>query len=157
MSDVKKQAKVLETSVFLQNVVKLIPVEIMAIYAVINGLIPATADPMAIVVVLGILTIIVAFYAIFAMKIKNIIQIILMTIAFPIWIIAIGGFPVGISITWYEPWMMSVGLSLYTLIPPIIYGYRMAENDIINPALPKEDVKSTTETGAVYVKSWREI
>lgn len=158
MSDVKEQAKSLETSMFLQNIVKLIPVEIMAIYAVINGLIPVTADPMSIVVVMGILTILIPFYAKFAMKIGKVSQIILMTVAFPIWIIAIGGFPAGLSIAWYQPWMMSVGLAMYTLIPPMIYGYRAPVQDAANIKLAEPtDVPRNTDSMQVTYKSWREI
>lgn len=150
MSDIKKQAKSFETSMFLQNLVKLIPVEIMALFAVVNGLIPTTANPIAVWIVLGLLTILVPFYVIFAMKVKKWTQVILMTAAFPVWVIAMGGLPVTTVIGWYEPWMISVGLALYTLIPPMIYGYRVSEEKILR----KDTV---TETGMMTVQSWREV
>lgn len=150
MSDMKDQAKSLETSMFLQNLVKLIPVEIMALFAVVNGLIPTTADPVAIWVVLGALTLLVPFYTIFAMKVKKVTQIILTTIAFPVWVIAMGGLPVTMAVGWYEPWMMSAGLALWTIIPPMIYGYRVPTSEV-------EDTEPTTAAGMVTDKSWREV
>lgn len=154
MSDMKDQAKSLETSMFLQNLVKLIPVEIMALFAVVNGLIPTTADPIAIWIVLGILTVLVPFYTIFAMKVKKWTQIVLTTIAFPIWIVAMGGLPVTMALGWYEPWMMSVGLALYTLIPPMIYGYRVPVEEVEDKAKVTEP---TTAAGVIEAKSWREV
>jgi hypothetical protein len=152
MSDVKEQAKAIETSVFLQNVVKLIPVEIIAIYAVINGLIPATAGSVAVWVVLGVLMLLVPFYVIFAIKVKRVDQIILMTIAFPIWIGAMGGFPEMASIVWYEPWMLSVALALFTLIPPMFVGQRVSVEEI-EEKFPQEG----TASRAIEKKSWREV
>lgn len=154
MSNINDQAQALETSMFLQNLVKLIPVEIMALFAVVNGLIPTTADPIAIWIVLGALTVLVPFYTIFAMKVTKVTQIILTTIAFPIWIIAMGGLPVTVAIGWYEPWMMSVGLALYTLIPPMIYGYRVPVEEVEEQA---EVTEPTTASGVVKVKPWREV
>ena len=156
MSDIKEQAKTIEAGIFLQNLVKLIPVEIIAIFAVIKGLIPVTAAPIAVWVVFGILTAMVPFYVIFAMKVVKWDQVILMTLAFPIWVIAIGGLPDILAIAWYEPWMISVGLALFTLIPPMIYGTRVS-NDEIDEKFPDKPIEKTTNKIKSKVKSWREV
>ena len=145
--EMKNEAKSLQTNMFLQNLIKLIPVEIIALFAVIKGLIPETADPIAVWVVFGVMFLLVPFYVIFAMKVHKWDQVILMTFAFPIWTIAIGGMPAaGVAIAWLEPWMMSVALALFTLIPPMFYGHRIE---------PEKTVVFDKETNSL--KPWREI
>lgn len=149
MSDkIQDQAKQFETNMFLRNLVKLVPVEIVALWAIISGLIPATAAAVSIWIVFGLLVILVPFYVIFAMKVKKVDQIILMTLAFPIWVFAIGGLPV-LGITWFEPWMISVALALFTLIPPMFYGKRVTPSEL------KENV--TGSTNIQETTSWRQI
>lgn len=140
MSDIDNAQK-FQIDLFLQNLVKLIPIEIIALFAIIKGMIPVTANPVAIWVFLGILTLMVPLYIIFAMRVTKVSQIILMTLAFPIWVLAMGGFPTG---TFIEPWMLSVALALFTLIPPMFYGQR----------IPTEEL-TTASRGKV--KSWREV
>jgi hypothetical protein len=135
MSDIPDKAKGVQTEIFLENLVKLIPVEIIALWAIISGLIPASASITSIWVVFGALTLLVPFYVIFAMKIKKIDQIVLMTLAFPIWILAMGGLPVTVIFTWFEPWMMSVILALFTLVPPMFYGKRVEVIQIPEPGI----------------------
>ena len=148
MADLKDETQAMETSLFLQNLVKLIPVEIIALFAIIKGLIPITASPTSIMVVFGVLVVLVPFYVIFAMRVKSWTQVVLMTVAFPIWIIAIGGMP--IPFLWFEPWMISVSLALFTLIPPMFYGTRIEPEKV-----------TASKSGKVKVveisKSWREI
>ncbi len=150
MSDLKKDAQTMETSLFLQNLVKLIPVEIIALFAIIKGLIPVTASPTSIMVVFGALVVLVPFYVIFAMRVKSWTQVVLMTVAFPIWIIAIGGMP--IPFNWFEPWMISVSLALFTLIPPMFYGSRIKPDEL--------NTKSSTKLKKkipLPIRSWREV
>lgn len=158
MSDIKDQAKSVETSIFLQNLVKLIPMEIIAIFAVIKGLIPLTADPIAVWVVFGVLMILVPFYVIFAMKVKRWDQVVLMTLAFPIWVIAIGGLPIEMTVGWYEPWMMSVSLALFTLIPPMFVGQRVSVDEI-EEKFPDKQENATSMAAMLESKkkSWREV
>lgn len=149
MSDVKKEAKNIETSLFLQNLVKLIPVEIIALFAIIKGLIPVTASPISVLIVFGLFVVLVPFYVIFAMKIKDWVQVMLMTVAFPVWIFAIGDLPV--EFTWFEPWMISVGLALFTLIPPMFYGTRIKEPERVTTS------NSKTKKVIQFSKPWRAV
>lgn len=141
MSDAN-DAQNFQIDLFLQNLVKLIPIEIIALFAVIKGMIPATANPIAVWIFLSILVVLVPLYIIFAMKVSKVSQIVLMTLAFPVWILAIGGLP--ISTTFVEPWMVSVTLALFTLIPPMFYGQRIS---------PEEQ----TIAAKRKIKSWREV
>jgi len=141
MSDVNN-AQRFQVNLFLQNLAKLIPIEIIALFTTIKGMIPATANPTAVWIFLTILVILVPLYIIFAMKVSKISQIVLMTLAFPVWILAIGGLP--ISITIVEPWMISVTLALLTLIPPMFYGQRISNEEPMTTSRRK-------------IKSWREV
>lgn len=155
MSDVKKEARTIKTSLFLQNLVKLIPVEIIALFAVVKGLIPATAAAPSVWVVFGILAVLVPFYVVFAMGVKKWDQVVLMTVAFPIWAVAIGGLPsLGLAVTWLEPWMMSVALALFTLVPPMFYGKRV-EVEEIEEKFPEKQL--STEMTTKRLKSWRSV
>ena len=154
MSDVKNEVKKIETAVLLQNIVKLVPVEIIALFAIIKGIIPVGTDPVAVWVTFTILAVLVPLYVVFAMKVKNVSQVILMTLAFPIWVFALGGLPLE-TLTWYAPWMMSVGLALFTLIPPMFYGQRVSVEDVVATA-PVVGTASKTES-VVPAKSWREV
>jgi len=145
MSDVNNGAQQFQMDLFLQNLVKLVPIEIIALFAVVKGMIPVTANPTSIWVFLGILIVLVPFYVIFAMKVTKVSQIILMTIAFPIWILAIGGLPIT-GINFIEPWMLSVALALFTLIPPMFYGQRIQPEEVI-----------MTTSSRKKLKSWREV
>lgn len=150
MSDIKNNTKIIDTSLFLQNLVKLIPVEIIAIFTIIKGIIPITASPISILIIFGILLVLIPFYAVFAMKIKKAPQVILMTVVFPIWILALGGLPIVETISWYQPWIMSVGLALFTLIPPMFYGRRLE-------AAKRSTAATSSKMTAVEDKCWREI
>jgi len=141
MSDINNDVQKFQIDLFLQNLVKLIPIEIIALFAVIKGMIPVTANPVAIWIFIGILTAMVPLYIIFAMKVTKVSQIVLMTLAFPVWVLAMGGFPIG---TFIEPWMLSVTLALFTLIPPMFYGQR----------IPAEELTTASRR---KIKSWREV
>lgn len=162
MSDMENKAKQVEASIFLQNLVKLIPVEIIALFAIINGFIPATANPTSVWIVLGLLTVIVPFYIVLAMGVTKWTQVVLMTVAFPIWVAAIGGFPALPAVAWFEPWMVSVGLALFTLIPPMFYGKRVTPEEIENnlevkPSKELDTAKAANLMAAANTKSWREV
>jgi len=141
---------------FLQNLIKLIPVEIIAIFVIINGFIPTTANPISVWIVLGVLMLLVPFYVIFAMGVKKWSQVVLMTFAFPIWILATGSLPVMITLGWYDPWMMSVALSLFTLIPPMFYGKRVTVEEVPLVTATKSKAKTKVKAPVIPPKSWRE-
>lgn len=151
MSDeIKNSAQQLQTSVFLQNLVKLIPVEIVALWAIISGFIPATATALSVWIVFGALIVLVPFYIIFAMGVRKWDQVILMTIAFPIWVFAVGGIP-ALGLFWLEPWMISVALALFTFIPPMFYGKRVEMEE------PTTATKSTKVKSITQYVPWRQI
>ena len=136
------------TQRFLENLVKLIPAEIIALYAVLSGFVPEDlVGQLFITVPLFVLT---PFYMYFSMKISKISQIVISSVAFAVWLFAIGGpfvyFP------WYEAWMGGALLALYTLIPPMAYQKRLPAYEGENQGLYDEKLTATGPR-----KSWREI
>ena len=134
---------------FLENLVKLIPAEIIALYAVLSGFVPEDlTGQLFITIPLFVLT---PFYMYFAMKVSKVGQIAISSVAFAVWLFAIGGpfayFP------WYEAWMGGALLALYTLIPPMAYQKRLPAYEGENRGLYDDKL---TATGP-RVKSWREI
>jgi hypothetical protein len=99
----------------LGRLVKYIPAEIVALYLAVSGPIPK-ADVTTLWWVFGLCAIITPFYLLFATKdkIKGFlwVQVILGTIAFPVWVFAIGG-PF-LSLPWYKGYIASVVLTFVT-------------------------------------------
>lgn len=139
------------TQKFLENLVKLIPAEVIALYAVISGFVPADlTGQLFITIPLFVMT---PFYMYFAMGVRKISQVVLSTFAFLVWMFAIGG-PF-IYFTWYESWMGAALLAFYTLIPPMFYGTRLPAYEGENEGL--YDEKLTAKKIVESPKSWREI
>lgn len=137
------------TQKFLENLVKLIPAEIIALYAVLSGFVPEDlVGQLFITIPLFAFT---PFYMYFAMKVSKISQIVISSIAFAVWLFAIGGpfvyFP------WYEGWMGGALLALYTLIPPMAYQTRLPAYEGENPGLYDDKIAAAGPRS----KSWREI
>ena len=130
---------------FLTNLVKLIPAEIVALYAVVQTFIPMTLVAHLFLAVP--LVVLCPLYLLYAMKVKKIDQVVITTVAFVVWIFALGG-PFKF-ISGYAPWMAGIALAVFTLIPPIIYGKRLPHPEPDTAAKPGKDIK--------MVKSWREI
>lgn len=135
------------TQKFLENLVKLIPAEVIALYAVLSGFVPEDlVGQLFITIPLFVIT---PFYMHFAMRVSKTSQIAISTIAFVVWLFAIGGpfayFP------WYEGWMGGALLALYTLIPPMAYQKRLPAYEGENEGLYDEKLTASR------VKSWREI
>lgn len=131
--------------VFLTNLVKLIPAEIVALYAVIQTFVPDTLTAHLFVSVpLFVLT---PLYMYFAMHVKKIAQVATSTVAFAVWVFALGG-PF-VFIQGYESWMAGVVLALFTLVPPIIFGRRLPEERLVIDARSGKTRRS--------IKPWREI
>lgn len=99
----------------LGRLVKYIPAEIVALYLAVSGPIPK-ADLTTLWWVFGICAIITPFYLMLATKnpTKGILwlQVALGTVAFPIWVFAIGG-PF-LSLPWYKGYIASIVLSFVT-------------------------------------------
>jgi hypothetical protein len=89
---------------FLGRLVKYIPAELVGLYVAARGVIPKTAEPSVFWTVAGITWVFVPVYFWFVTTRSGakplIAQILLATIAFPIWVFAIGGAPVE-SWPWY--------------------------------------------------------
>jgi len=119
---------------YLENLTKLIPVEIVGAFILLRNSIPQDTPSITIWALLIILLILDPLYILFAMRVKNISQILLMTLAFPIWIMCIGGIPIS-TLTWFEPWMGTIALVLFTLIPPMFYGQKVPPNKKVSATL----------------------
>lgn len=146
MSDIVQTDR---TRKFLENLVKLIPAEIVALYAVISGFVPADlTGQLFITIPLFLLT---PFYMYFAMGIHKISQVALSTVAFVVWLFAIGG-PF-VFFGWYESWMGAALLAFYTLVPPMFYGTRLPAYEGENDGLYDKKLTDSKMT----LKSWREI
>jgi hypothetical protein len=119
-------------SSFLEKLLKLIPTEIILVYATIVSFIPDSLGPhMAIASVLFILT---PLYLIYALGVNNRAQIIISTLSFLVWVFYLGGpfayFP------WYESWIAGTILIIYSLIPPMIISKKPGLGGIeMNPPI----------------------
>jgi len=128
---------------YLVNLVKLIPAEILAVYTIAMTFVPATLTGALFIAIP--LAILVPFYLKFKLDVNNTTQIIISSLAFIVWLFALGG-PF-IYFSWYEAWMGGALLTLFTIIPPILLG---------------QPIEITTETGGkkkkkMITKSWRQI
>lgn len=103
---------------YKDRLLKLIPSEIVAAYVILAGIIPQDRAKWGTLIVSVVLTILVPFYL---RKIQNVqlsSQIIVITISFIVWLYSLGGpfEPWG----FYESWIGSVILILWTLIIPLV-------------------------------------
>jgi hypothetical protein len=143
MSDLNKEAARASTQLFIQNLVKLIPAEILALYIVVKGFIPVDANAISAWIVIGLFIVLVPFYLVFAAKVKNFGQVALMTVSTVGWMFALGGAPFD-TITWLQPWMFSAIMAVLTLAPPIFMGQRL-------------EAPAALSTAAGAPKGWREV
>jgi len=111
---------------YLELIVKCIPVEIVAVFLFIDGLLKAGTPDSSVFywVVFFVLLICTPLYMLRVTAEPDmppvINQVIVATGAFVVWVFAIGG-PFA-AVTWYQPVYGSVVLALYTVIIPIILG-----------------------------------
>jgi hypothetical protein len=107
---------------YLGRLAKYIPAEIIGLYLTTSGVIPNRADgttrwlPIWIVFVLNALLVPVFFYFATSSDKKTPLwpQIILASIAFPVWVFAIGG-PFR-YFDWYQSWIAALLLSFVTVV-----------------------------------------
>lgn len=150
MSDNQIKVSDSKVSEYLESLVKLIPAEIVALYAVLAAFVPETLTGQLFVTIpLFALT---PFYLYFSMGVNKIGQIAISTFAFVVWLFAIGG-PF-VYFGWYEAWMGGTLLALYTLVPPMVYGKRLPAYEGENKEMYKG--RFTTESKSRQM-SWREI
>ena len=134
MSDVT--APKIDTTEYLQKLVKLIPAEIIALYLTIAAFVPKEAVVQFIVA--GICFVLTPVYLIQVSKIKSVLQTVMSTIAFAVWVFATGG-PFA-TLAWYQAWMPGSLLVLFTLVAPMFFP-------TVAPAAGT----------ASRVKGWREV
>ena len=109
-----------------EKLLRLIPSEIVAAYIVVTSVIPENAVKWGYLIISIILLITVPFYMWRIQKVKNILQLIITTIAFAVWTYSLNG---GALKEWglYKSWIASVILVLWTLIIPIIIPLKKAD------------------------------
>ena len=152
--DINKEFQRVQVQQYLVSLVKLIPAEIIALYSIsmwiknqLRYLPQSLIGSLFVAIPLIIMT---PLYLIFAMKINKISQVIISSIAFVVWIFALGG-PF-LYFSWYEPWMAGTLLSLFTIVPPMIFGTPIKIKDE-KQEIPREGTSSQISS----IKSWREI
>ncbi len=107
---------------YLGRLVKYVPAEIIALYLTVAGIIPPdpTGRPRATVlwvVFFGCLVLVPVFTWVATTRHGRpplTAQVVISTLAFPIWVFAIGG-PFA-SLAWYQPWIASVVLAFATTL-----------------------------------------
>ena len=119
----------LHVDVYLSKLVKLIPAEAIAAYLTLEGIIRSAANPwlkpilLTIALVIGLIgtpLYLRKFYCIDKRK-----QLVLSTLAFGVWVFAIGG--VFAVMSWYEPYFGSIVLVAFTFFVPLVGDYGQSE------------------------------
>ena len=134
MSDVK--TPVIDTTGYLEKLTKLIPGEIIALYLAIAAFVPKEVVAQSIVA--GLAFVLTPLYLMNVAKVKNVVQVIVSTLSFAVWVFVTGGPFAGQ--TWYQAWIPGAVLAAYTLIVPMFVA----------------PVPAATGTAA-RTKGWREI
>jgi hypothetical protein len=110
---------------YMERLLKLIPGETVAMYLFLQGVITSglSGDDSQLKIWLwGIIVILAVGNILYLRKqqqVSDFTQILILTIAFFIWILSIGGPFVYFS--WYQPFMGSVILGLFTFFVPLVY------------------------------------
>lgn len=115
---------------YLGRLVKYIPAEVVAIYLAATGFVPATADDRQtwLWIIFAVCAVLTPIYFYIATKDKKnrkgplYIQVLLATLAFPVWVFAVGGPFAGLP--WYKSYVASIVLIFVTSIfgkfkPPV--------------------------------------
>lgn len=148
---------------YVKKVLKMIPSEIVLVYATLITFIPNLFLPQLIVSL--VLLIITPLYLVFTLGVVRKAQIYLSVIAFAVWVFYLGG-PFIFS-SWYEKWMAGTVLIIFSLVPPMIIKSSDDENRLEAPVRKKfrvnpdfgdmdSDIFIDKSTGR-REKSWREI
>ncbi len=116
------------TDDYLSRVLKHIPTEIVMAYVSIEGVLRTTYNPNIpreremllnlLWIVAALLTVLTPLWLWRVMRVKRFGQLFISTLAFPVWLFALGG-PFSL-LDWYEPAFGAVVLPLFTLMVPII-------------------------------------
>ena len=167
-----------DLSNYLEKLMKLIPSEIVLVYATIVGFLPKVEygdgeilKLSAQLIIALILLVLIPFYLSNALSVKNKSQIVLTAIAFVIWVFYLGDPFEGSA--WYKPWMAGTALLLFSLLPPIFLKSNAAPGNAepqapeasavtpeaaIGQPLKRSIAHKLRRSAATEVKrSWREI
>ena len=107
-----------EVQDYQDRLLKLIPSEIVGAYMVLQGIIPAAQAKWATTVVSGILFLLTPLYLNRLQNVQRISQLLVTTVSFAVWVYSLGG-PFQYW-GWYQSWLGSVVLILWTLIVPLL-------------------------------------
>ncbi len=107
-----------ETDDYAKILLKLIPSEIIAAYVTVAGLIPG-GNTMWLWGITVVLLILVTPYLRKFQGVTSPLHYAVSSISFVVWVFAIGG-PF-VTMSWYQSWMGSIVLILWTLIPPLFF------------------------------------
>ena len=112
-----------EENTFLQVLLKLIPIEVIAVFIFIQGVMPPSLLPHLVVAIL--LVAITPVYLNRACSVTSRAQLVISTLTLVVWIYAIGTGPLRfVRPPYYEPWHGAVALAVWTLVPPIFFTRR---------------------------------
>ncbi len=120
----KSPGATLKPDDYLTKLVKYIPSEVVALYITLYGIASAAKEEISftfiswLIFVIGILG--TALYLWRVAKVSDWLQLIVSTIAFVVWVFALGG-PFS-SLSWYHPIYGALLLPVYTFFIPIIVG-----------------------------------
>jgi hypothetical protein len=105
-------------NIYRERLLKLIPSEIVAAYIFLQGVIPEENAKLGLLIVTAILLILTPFYLRKFENVTNLVQVVITTFSFLVWVYSLGGpFEVwGI----YQPWIGAIVLVTWTLIVPLI-------------------------------------
>lgn len=115
------------TQSYADKLVKLVPTEIVGAYMVLSGMIgvspassstPGGMSGVLIIVVSVILLVLTPIYLLRISHVKNVIQIVVTTLSFAVWVYTLGG-PFAVMGIYY-PIIASIVLVLWQMIVPLI-------------------------------------
>jgi hypothetical protein len=107
-----------DTQAYQDKIVKLIPTEIVGAYMVLAGIIPASSAKVGTLVVSIALLILTPLYLWRISKVTNVVQLVVTTISFAVWVYSLGGPFAAWGI--YQSYIASIVLILWTLIIPVV-------------------------------------
>jgi hypothetical protein len=126
----KEQLKVIEVDSYFTKILKYIPAEIISGYVAIDAIFKSIANVSTVFqwIIVGAMTVLTALYI---WRLTNepqkpvaVSQIIISTIAFVVWVFALGG-PFA-KMDWFQYYYGAILLVMYTLAVPVLVGKKSA-------------------------------
>jgi hypothetical protein len=125
-----KEVKIVEVDSYFTKILKYIPAEIISGYVAINSIFKSIADVSTIFqwIIVAAMTLLTGLYI---WRLTNepqkpaaVSQIIISTVAFLVWVFALGG-PFA-EMSWYQYYYGAILLVMYTLSVPVLVGKKSA-------------------------------